>query len=178
MAITVGKLAKMFGVSRTALLFYDSIGLLKPSGKSKSGYRLYNQEDVNKLGDIIVFKEIGTPLDEISVLLSSRDEHELSHMLIRRLHDLNKEIEALKKQQEFIVKMMRNGGIYHDNKKIDKSIWLQILKSAGINEDTAYEWHAIFERNSAEQHEEFLAMIGISKSEISQWKDEFIKSTP
>jgi len=42
---TVGSLARSFGLSRSTLLYYDSIGLCKPSGRSAANYRTYTEND-------------------------------------------------------------------------------------------------------------------------------------
>ena len=42
---TVGRLARAFGLSRSTLLYYDSIGLLRPTGRSPANYRLYTRAD-------------------------------------------------------------------------------------------------------------------------------------
>ena len=46
--LTVGKLSEKFGLSRTALLYYDRIGLLTPAGRSESGYRLYDDAAIER----------------------------------------------------------------------------------------------------------------------------------
>ena len=54
--MTIGKLSKVFGFSRSTLLYYDKIGLIRPSARSKSGYRLYNDKDVSRLEQIIILR--------------------------------------------------------------------------------------------------------------------------
>jgi hypothetical protein len=51
--LKVGELAKRTGLTIRALHYYDNIGLLRPSGRSDSGYRLYNQSDVARLHGIL-----------------------------------------------------------------------------------------------------------------------------
>ena len=46
---TVGRLARRFGLSRSTLLYYDSVGLLRPSDRSPAGYRLYTEKDLSRL---------------------------------------------------------------------------------------------------------------------------------
>lgn len=59
MASSVGKVSKMFGISRTALLYYDKIRLLSPASRSASGYRLYSQADITRLKQIFILKNAG-----------------------------------------------------------------------------------------------------------------------
>lgn len=68
MLLKVGELAKRTGLTIRALHYYDNIGLLKPSGRSESGYRLYNQSDVARLHGIQALRRLGLPLAEISRL--------------------------------------------------------------------------------------------------------------
>ncbi|MEN8133472.1 MAG: MerR family DNA-binding transcriptional regulator [Pseudomonadota bacterium] len=43
---TIGQIGKRFGISRSTLLYYDAIGLLRPSGRSTANYRLYTEDDM------------------------------------------------------------------------------------------------------------------------------------
>ena len=66
---TVGQVAEMFGVTVRTLHHYDEIGLLRPSERSRSGYRLYTETDVERLQNVVVYRRLGFPLEEISDLL-------------------------------------------------------------------------------------------------------------
>ena len=66
----VGELAKRTGVSVRTLHHYDSLGLLSPSHRSESGYRLYTGSDVQRLQQILSLRTLGFSLDEIKELLS------------------------------------------------------------------------------------------------------------
>jgi DNA-binding transcriptional MerR regulator len=71
MAMTVGEVAKLANVSVRALHHYDDTGLLTPSQRSDAGYRLYTDEDLDRLRQILYFRELGLGLDAIEDLLSS-----------------------------------------------------------------------------------------------------------
>lgn len=62
---TVSRLAKTAGVSIRTLHHYDQIGLLQPPARSKAGYRLYGQPELLRLQQILLFRELDMPLDEI-----------------------------------------------------------------------------------------------------------------
>jgi DNA-binding transcriptional MerR regulator len=70
MAITVGELSRISGVTVRTLHHYDEIGLLRPSGRTASGYRLYDDDDVLRLQEILVLRELAIPLDEIADALA------------------------------------------------------------------------------------------------------------
>lgn len=69
MLLKVGELAKRTGLTVRALHHYDSIGLLRPSGRSESGYRLYSRDDVARLHGIQTLRRMGLPLGDVAKLL-------------------------------------------------------------------------------------------------------------
>lgn len=72
-SLKVGELAKRTGVSVRTLHHYDEIGLLKPSGQTVSGYRLYSRDDVARLQQIRSLRQIGLPLKRVGLLLNRPD---------------------------------------------------------------------------------------------------------
>lgn len=68
---TVGEVAAMSGVTVRTLHHYDEIGLLAPSGRTDAGYRLYDDADIDRLRDILAYRELGLGLDEIAGALGS-----------------------------------------------------------------------------------------------------------
>lgn len=68
-AYTVGQLASMAGVSVRTLHHYDEIGLLTPTARSESGYRLYGEDDLYRLQQVLLYREMGLPLREIGRIL-------------------------------------------------------------------------------------------------------------
>lgn len=95
MDFTINKLGKMAGISTRTLRYYDEIGLLKPKKLSPSGYRIYGQEEVDMLQQILFYRELGFSLDNIKkvVISSSFDrQHALSaHLsaLLAKRNQLN-----------------------------------------------------------------------------------------
>jgi MerR family transcriptional regulator, thiopeptide resistance regulator len=66
MDLTVSQVARLAGVSVRTLHHYDEIGLLKPSSRSGAGYRLYGQADLELLQQVLFFRELDFPLEEIT----------------------------------------------------------------------------------------------------------------
>ena len=91
MLIKVGELAKRSGLTVRTLHHYDSIGLLRPSARSDSGYRLYTQTDVSRLHGIQVLRRIGLPLEEIGTMLAA-DGASLPVIVARQMRALEHEI--------------------------------------------------------------------------------------
>lgn len=71
--MTVNEVSKLTGVSIRTLQYYDKIGLLKPAKYSESGYRLYDDTALEKLQQILLFRELEFPLKEIKEILSRPD---------------------------------------------------------------------------------------------------------
>ncbi|HEX9092542.1 MAG TPA: MerR family transcriptional regulator [Coriobacteriia bacterium] len=69
MAWTVGEVAGLAKVSVRTLHHYDEIGLLGPSARTHAGYRLYEHADLERLQQVMFFRELGFPLDEIKRLM-------------------------------------------------------------------------------------------------------------
>lgn len=70
---TISQVAKLTGISVRTLQYYDKIGLLKPSQLTASGYRLYDDNSLQKLQQILFFKELGFKLTEIQEILQNPD---------------------------------------------------------------------------------------------------------
>ena len=70
---TVNDMVKKTGVSVRTLHHYDAIGLLKPTAVTEAGYRLYDDEALEKLYLILLFREIGFPLKDIRSILDAPD---------------------------------------------------------------------------------------------------------
>ena len=73
MEYTINKLAGTSGVSTRTLRYYDQIGLLCPARFSSNGYRIYSQNEVDLLQQILFYRELGVPLEEIGRILNAPD---------------------------------------------------------------------------------------------------------
>ncbi|MBU8819645.1 MerR family transcriptional regulator [Mycolicibacterium goodii] len=80
--LTVGEVAKRFRITVRTLHHYDEIGLLTPSRRAASGYRVYTTSDLTRLSQIIVYRRLEFSLDEIASLLDEGDE--VSHLVRQR----------------------------------------------------------------------------------------------
>ena len=67
---TVNEVSKLTGVSIRTLQYYDSIGLLKPTEYTEVGYRLYDENSLKKLRQILFFRELEVSLSEINIILN------------------------------------------------------------------------------------------------------------
>ena len=167
---TIGQVAKKYALSRSALIYYDSIGVLKPSGRSESNYRLYSDEDLKKMDRIQLFRSTGLSLEAIDLLIKS-ESSELGSTLESRLFAINGEIEKLRDQQKVILKILENEILEKNARVITKDVWVSILRAAGLDEVDMKNWHVEFEKNSPAAHQDFLESIGIDKDEIMAIRD-------
>ncbi|MGN0262166.1 MAG: MerR family transcriptional regulator [Eggerthellaceae bacterium] len=109
MEYSVNALTKLSGASARTLRYYDEIGLLKPSRIAQSGYRMYGPQEVDRLQQILFYRELGFPLKDIQALLEDPDfdklrafENHLQALEAKRsrldalIANVNKSISALK----------------------------------------------------------------------------------
>lgn len=169
--LTIGQLARRFGLSRSTLLYYDSIGLLSPSSRSPANYRLYSAADVARMERIDLYRRAGLRLEDIARILRSGDGAR-RRALETRLGTLHDEIGALRRQQRVILELLKDAGRLTRARCLDKERWVSILRAAGMSDDDMRRWHVEFERSSPEAHRDFLASLGIEDREIErirQW---------
>ncbi|MET9733547.1 MerR family transcriptional regulator [Streptomyces sp. NPDC006458] len=96
MSYSVGQVADFAGVTVRTLHHYDAIGLLAPGERSHAGHRRYTDADLDRLQQILFYRELGFPLDEVAVLLDDPDADPRAHL--RRQHELlTARIEKLRK---------------------------------------------------------------------------------
>ena len=104
MSYLVGQVASFAGVTVRTLHHYDEIGLLSPSGRSHAGHRRYDDADLDRLQQILFYRELGFPLDEIAALLDDQASGETDPQEhLRRQHELlTVRIEKLQKMAEAV----------------------------------------------------------------------------
>lgn len=166
---TIGKLVKAFNLSRSTLLYYDKIGLLQPSERTESDYRLYSQRDFERLEKIALYKKAGLSLEAIGEILDSADDR-LSGILEQRLDSLNSEMSRVRQQQRFILQLLGKNSLLKTSKVMNREQWVKILEDAGMDHGDMWQWHIEFERHLPEAHTDFLESLGMSQSEIDHIK--------
>ncbi|WP_026674084.1 MerR family transcriptional regulator [Alkalihalobacterium bogoriense] len=103
MSMKVKEVANLVGISVRALHHYDEIGLLSPKVKSEKGYRLYSDNDLEKLQQILSFKELGFSLKQIKEIVNdpsfNRDEalQRQKRMLVEKRNRIDTMIETIEK---------------------------------------------------------------------------------
>ncbi len=98
--------AKRAGVTIRALHHYDRLGLLKPSGRTAAGYRLYTDRDLVRLEQIVALKFIGFPLSQIREILNRKDLDVLSalreqrRIITHKREHLDRAIRAIERAEQ------------------------------------------------------------------------------
>jgi DNA-binding transcriptional MerR regulator len=102
----VGKVAGLTGVTVRTLHHYDEIGLLSPGRRTGAGHRCYSEADLDRLQQILGYRELGFSLEEIATILADPDAGVLEHLrrqhalVLDRLERLRKMVDALELMME------------------------------------------------------------------------------
>jgi len=163
---TIGQVAKKYSLSRSTLIYYDSKGILKPSGRSISNYRLYSENDLKLVERIILFRSAGLSIESIQHILG-RKHGQVEIALEKRLSKINKEIQELRTQQNLILQLIGNNRLSSNARVMDKDTWVSVLDKAGLDDNGKRKWHQEFEAIAPEAHQDFLESIGIESKEIN-----------
>ncbi len=100
--------AQRAGVTIRALHHYDRLGLLKPSGRTNAGYRVYSDRDFARLEQIVALKFIGFPLFQIRELLRRKDTDLLAalqqqrHILAEKRNHLDRAVLAIERAEKVV----------------------------------------------------------------------------
>ena len=96
---TVNEVSKLTGVSIRTLQYYDKIGLLRPTEYTESGYRLYDEKALEKMQQILLFRELEFPLKDIKDIINRSD--------FDKKKALEQQIELLKLKKEHIENLLK-----------------------------------------------------------------------
>ncbi len=166
--LSVTQLARACGLSRTTVLYYESLGLLPAPPRSLGNYRQYGDRYLSCLRQICSYRSAGLKLADIRTLLAEPKRAEAASVLKRRLAEIGEEIERLKEHQRAILRLLEHRTTFVRRKDMNKEKWVAIMKAAGFADDDMRKWHKEFERAAPEDHQEFLEYLKIPKSEIDR----------
>lgn len=104
----ISEVAKTFNITRETLIYYDTIGILKPEYISKeNNYRYYSDESITKLSFILMLKDSNFSLKEIQKYLNCKDGTESVKILLKKLEKIELQIENLKNSKIRIEKEIK-----------------------------------------------------------------------
>lgn len=165
MSFTIGKLAHKFNLSRSTLLYYDSIGLLSPTERDNSNYRLYSEYDCKRLEQIAIYRQAGLSLPQIKEILDSAQGNAAAS-LEAKLDEINEEINLLRQQQHFIIEFLQNSKLLKRIGVISKEELVELLQSVGLDNEDQWKLHHHFEKRLPEKHAAFLQLLGLSCEQV------------
>lgn len=117
---TVKEVSKLTGVSVRTLHHYDAIGLLTPTEVTKAGYRLYDDEALKRLQQILLFRELQFPLKEIKTILDS-PHFDPAEALERQIEWLERQQKRIGELISFAREIQQKGGNTMDFHVFDQS---------------------------------------------------------
>lgn len=92
---TIGQVSKLFNISTRTLRYYEQIGLIAPAKKEGSAYRVYDEETILRLRQIIILRKLRIPLRQIAEILQSESAAVAIEAFERNLAEIDSEIAAL-----------------------------------------------------------------------------------
>jgi DNA-binding transcriptional MerR regulator len=164
---SISKIARACGLSRSTLLYYDRIGLLRPSGRTANDYRYYTEADRTRLERVRRFREAGLSLKEIRAVLTSGGKPG-TKLLEKRLRETADNIVGLKNQQRILAGMLRQVASGKPLATVDTQLWVEMLEAAGMDDAAKKRWHMEFERRAPDGHQEFLLSLGIPADQVAR----------
>ena len=165
MPLTVTLLARACGLSRGTVLYYESLGLLKPVRRSAGNYRLYGERDLERLRRVCLYRNAGLKLSDIRSILD-RPHGDAASVLQRRLVELGGEIERLREHQRAIARLLGGADRLRRMRMVTKEKWVEVMRSAGFTDEQMRRWHVEFEKSAPDEHQEFLEFLHIPPNEV------------
>jgi DNA-binding transcriptional MerR regulator len=163
--MTVTALARAAGLSRSTVLYYESVGLLGKVKRSAANYRMYSDAEARRLRQICHYRAIGLTLAEIRDALN-HPAGDFAAILDRRMASIGAEIDRLRGQQRAIAKLLQTTGKLRRKEMLSKEKWTKVMRDSGFTDDDMRRWHAQFEKDAPEDHDEFLRFLRIPDDEV------------
>lgn len=171
MEYTVQKLARMAGISSRTLRYYDEVGILKPARINSSGYRIYSKKEVDRLQQILFYRELEFGIDKIKEMINSPDFDEKTALENHKEQLLNKrkQLDQLICNVEMTIQVKEGRMTMTDKEKFEgfkkdlvddneRKYGKEIRSKYG--EDTVKASNNKFMNMSKEQYEEFERLSG------------------
>jgi DNA-binding transcriptional MerR regulator len=121
MEYTVQRLGKLAGISTRTLRYYDEIGILKPARINSSGYRIYGQREVDRLQQILFYRELGVSLESIRDIVTAPSFDGTKALKEHRVKLLEKrqQLDALIANVDKTIALTEGGEIMKDKEKFE-----------------------------------------------------------
>ena len=169
MQYTVKQLAELTGLTPRTLRYYDAIGLLRPGRNKENDYRLYGGAEVDRLQQILLYREMGLPLEEIGQLLDTPglDRKTALREHLRQLQKQRQRLDTLIRTVSRTLSMIEGGDTMSDQEKFE-----------GMKQRVIAENEAAYGREARERYGEQTVngsnrkVAGMTEKEWAQMKEE------
>ena len=108
----IGKLVRELNINKETIRYYEKIGLLSETKRDKNGYRLYSEEDIEKIKFILIIKKFGFSLKEISTLMYNEvlcgDITSIRNLVGNKINDINSKMNELIETKNLLEKVKKN----------------------------------------------------------------------
>lgn len=162
--LTISRLARQFGLARSTLLYYDRIGLLRPTQHSPAGYRIYDAQAIDRLKRIVELRSAGMALTTVKLVLETSTP--LADALEQQVALLNRQLAQLREQQRVVLTLLQSRSAARRARTMSKESWTRMFRSIGLSDADMRQWHAHFERTMPEAHRDFLESLGLDGEEV------------
>ena len=167
MEYSIQQLSRLSGVTTRALRWYDKIGLLKPTGRTESGYRLYGPAEVDRLQDILYYRALGVELAQVKRIL---DDPSYNRLAVLRSH-----LAALEAERERVQGLINSVKETILTQERDE-IMIDEKKFEAFKRGALEEYRKTYEAESREQYGdvEVDAMLtrlqGVTQEQYAEWE--------
>lgn len=163
--MTITAAARAAGLSRTTLMYYERLGLIRPQRRADSRYRSFGPTDLQALFHIVRWRSVGLPLETIRALLQQPDG--ATAALRQHVRGLDRSIAALREQRRGALALLgrRGDGVAAP---VTKAAWTALFRAIGLSDAQMRAWHGRFERDNPSGHRAFLRSLGLGAAEIGR----------
>jgi DNA-binding transcriptional MerR regulator len=163
--LTIARAARAVGLSRTTLMYYERLGLIRPVRRSGSRYRTFRPDDLRTLFLIARWRALGLPLATVRTLLANPAA--VPTALRDHLRALDQSAAALREQRRLTLEMLGERAAA-GAAPLTKAAWTAMFRAIGMSDEQMRSWHAQFERRSPAAHAQFLRSLGLDRTEIGR----------
>ena len=125
--MTISKVSKTFNISTRTLRYYEQIGILMSQRREDYAYRVYDEECIKRLQQIIILRKLRIPLKQIAMIFKNDDQKQMIEIFQQNISELDDEITTLS-----IIRQALRGFVTHLNESIQTNIKHDLLQDADV----------------------------------------------
>jgi len=164
---SISELARQCGLSRSTLLYYSRLGLLKPAARTASNYRQYGEAERERLGQICRLRQTGLSLRDIATALDEGPAA-AGQALQNRVAQIDWEIRQLENQRLITARLADQPELAEPKQLTSRRQWTAIMRAAGLDNEGMHRWHYGFESADGAAHQHFLELLGIDPGDVER----------